>query len=503
MFHKVLIANRGEIAVRVIRACRDLGIISAVVYSEPDRASLHVRLADEAYFLGPAPAAESYLNIGKVIEAARIAHADAIHPGYGFLSENPDFADACAEAGIVLIGPSARSMRLLGNKTSARAFVRQNNIRMVPGSYQPLASMEEALQLADALSYPVMVKAAAGGGGRGMRLVKSASEMSTAYVDAGAEALSSFGDASLYLEKYIAGPHHIEIQVLADRQGNAIYLGERECSLQRRNQKLLEESPSPFCDEALRREMGETALRVVRAAQYENAGTIEFLVDAERHFYFLEMNVRLQVEHPITEAITGVDLVCEQLRITAGEPLSLRQDQVQPRGWALECRICAEDPDNALSPSPGVIRRLQEPQGPGVRVDSGIYQGWEVTVDYDPLLAKLSTFGADRAQAIARMHRAIREYRIAGIKTNLPLFVEILSSPEFQAGNTYVGLFEEVRKRNSKTKTHPDSLFNSHALAAALAYADATEPSFQAPDQEAENSWKLSGRPGFSNAVRR
>jgi acetyl-CoA carboxylase, biotin carboxylase subunit len=495
MFHKVLIANRGEIAVRVIRACRDLGIIPAVVYSEADRASLHVRMADEAYRLDPAPAAESYLNIDNVIDAAKAAHADAIHPGYGFLSENPNFAEACAKAGIALIGPSAEAMRLLGNKINARNLVRRNDIPIVPGTFRPLTSIEEATEESRVLGFPVMIKAVAGGGGRGMRLVRNEAQLGAAFETAGSEALSSFGDASLYIEKYISRPRHIEIQIFADRHGNAVYLGERECSLQRRNRKLLQESPSPFLDDTLRREMGETAIRIAKAAHYENAGTVEFLVDADRIFYFLEMNACLQVEHPVTESVTGLDMVCEQIRVASGEPLSLRQDQIQLRGWALECLICAEAPENALAPSSGLIHRMQEPHGPGVRLDSGIYQGWKVPADNDPLLAKLITFGMDRAQAITRMHRALREYRIAGIMTNLPLFAEILSSPEFLDGNTYVGLFEEVRKQSGKT-SYRSSLFNSHALAAALAYADATEPSFQPAEEETGNPWKLSGRPG-------
>jgi acetyl-CoA carboxylase, biotin carboxylase subunit len=502
MFHKVLIANRGEIAVRVIRACRDLGMIPAVVYSEADRTSLHVRLADEAYLLGPAPAAESYLDIAKVIDAAKAARADAIHPGYGFLSENPDFAAACAQAGMVWIGPSAESMRLMGAKTEARSFVRHQGIPVAPGAYQPLASVERAAEEARAMGYPVLIKAAAGRGGKGMRLVKDESHLGPAYAAAGAEALSALGDASLYLEKYIARPHHIGIQILADRFGDAVYLGERECSLQRRNRKWLEESPSPFVDETLRREMGEAAVRIVKAAHYENAGTVEFLVDADRHFYFLNLNARLQVEHPLTESVAGLDLVCEQLRLASGEPLSMRQDQVQLRGWSLECRICAEDPGHAPAPLPGTIRALQEPQGPGVRLDSGIYRGWTVPVEYGPLLAKLITFGADRHQAVARMRRAILEYRISGIKTNLPAFAEILSSREFMAGDIYIGFWEEVRKRNGK-KPDSSSLFNPHALAAALAYADATEPSFQPEDEKTETPWKLSGRPGFSNAFRK
>ncbi len=501
MFRKVLIANRGEIAVRIIRACRDLGISPVAVYSEPDRASLHVRLADEAYLLGPAPPLESYLDIKKVIEMAERSKADAIHPGYGFLSENPRFAEACASSGILLIGPSAESMRLAGNKTNARTLLREHRIPLVPGTCSNLTSVDGAIEEARILGYPVMLKASAGGGGRGMRLVTSESRMRDDFAAAGSEALNSFGDSSLYLEKYMVRPRHIEIQVFADRHGNAIYLGERECSIQRRHQKVLEECPSPFMDEELRREMGETAILVIRAVHYENAGTVEFLVDQNRNFHFLEMNTRLQVEHPITEAVTGVDLVCEQFRIAAGEPLSLCQEQVQMRGAALQCRIYAEDPDNAYSPSPGVIRGLQEPMGPGVRLDSGIYRGWEVAIHYDPLLSKLITSGADRTQAIARMYRAIQEYQVSGIKTNLSLFAEILSDHEFLAGNTHTGFLEELQMRREKEKTPPHSFPYSYALGAALAYADAAE--IGQPDQPAGSAWKLSGRPGFSTTIRR
>jgi len=503
MFHKVLIANRGEIAVRIIRACRDLGIIPAAAYSEADRASLHVRLADEAYLLGPALSSESYLDIGRVIGAAKRARADAIHPGYGFLSENSDFAAACEEAGIVLIGPSAESLKLVGDKSRARAFARKHDIPIVPGTCAPLSSAEEAAREAMILGYPVLLKAAAGGGGKGVRLVRNESGMRAAYEIAGSEIRSAFGDASLYLEKYIAEPHHIEFQVLADSRRNAICLGERECSLQRRNQKMMEESPSPFLDETLRRAMGDAALRLVLASGCSGASTVEFLVDAHGHFYFLDMNARLEVGHPVTEAVTGLDLACEQLRVASGEPLSLCQDQVHLRGWALGCRICAEDPDHALAPSPGVIRGLREPQGPGVRLDSGIYGGWEVALHYDSMLAKLITFGDNRALAIARMQRALREYRIAGIKTNLPLFAEVLSTPEFLAGEARVGLFEEVQIRFEKKNAVLPSLFKAHALAAALAYADATDPLFHSPDEEKESSWKLSGRPGFSSSFRR
>jgi acetyl-CoA carboxylase biotin carboxylase subunit len=503
MFRKVLIANRGEIAVRIIRACRDLGITPVAVYSEPDRVSLHVRLADEAYLLGPAPSIESYLSIGKVIEAAERAKADAIHPGYGFLSENPRFAEACAAAGISMIGPSAESMRRIGSKTGARTLLRRHDIPLVPGTCQALTSAEEAIEQARTLGYPVMLKASAGGGGKGMRLVTSESRMRADFPAAASEALNSFGDPSLYLEKRMVRPRHIEIQVFADRHGNAIHLGERECSIQRRHQKVLEECPSPFVDEKLRREMGEAAIRVVRAVRYENAGTVEFLVDQDRNFYFLEMNTRLQVEHPITEAVTGLDMVCEQFRIAAGEPLSLRQEQVQMRGCAMECRVYAEDPENAFSPSPGAIRGLQEPMGPGIRLDSGIYPGWEVSIHYDPLLSKLITFGADRAQTVARMKRAVQEYRIAGIKVNLPLFAEILTDREFLAGNTHTGFLEELHARREKAQGYSSSVFRSHALAAALAYADAARANVQQASPETGNAWKLSGRPGFLATPRR
>jgi acetyl-CoA carboxylase biotin carboxylase subunit len=503
MFRKVLIANRGEIAVRIIRACRDLGISPVAVYSEPDRASLHVRMADEAYLLGPASSVESYLNIEKVIQAAERAGADAIHPGYGFLSENSTFAAACENSGIPMIGPSAESMRLMGNKTSARTLLHQHGISLVPGTHTPLKSVDEAIEEARVLGYPVMVKAAAGGGGKGMRLVNDESQMAADFIAAGSEAFNSFGDASLYLEKCVRAPRHIEIQVLADRKGNVIFLGERDCSIQRRHQKVLEECPSPFLDEGLRRRMGETAVRVARAVDYENAGTVEFLVDSDRNFYFLEMNTRLQVEHPVTEAVTGVDIVCEQFKIANGEPLSLRQNQVHMRGWAIECRIYAEDPDRGLLPSPGVIQRLQEPIGPGVRLDSGIYQGWEVSIHYDPLLSKLTTFGTSREQAIARMTRAIQEYRIGGIKTNIPLLLEILRSEGFLAGNAHTEFLDEMHMAVPPQRERAASVFEPYALAAALAYTERTESSSRGAGPESQNAWKLSGRPGFSAARHR
>jgi acetyl-CoA carboxylase biotin carboxylase subunit len=495
MFDKILIANRGEIAVRVIRACRDLGISPVAVYSEVDRTSLHVRLSDEAYLLGPAPSTESYLVIGRVIEAAKRCGAGAIHPGYGFLSENPNFAEACAEAGIPFIGPSAESMRMMGNKTTARSVLQNAGVPIVPGTYEALQSSEEAAREAARIGYPVMLKAAAGGGGKGMRLVEDASRIAPDFEAASSEAQNAFGDASVYLEKFIQRPRHIEIQVLADRQGKAIYLGERECSIQRRHQKVVEECPSPLVDEPLRREMGEAALRVVQATNYVNAGTVEFLMDEDKNFYFLEMNTRLQVEHPVTEMVTGLDLVREQIRIASGEPLSLEQSQVQMRGWAIECRIYAEDPDHGFMPSPGVIRALSEPQGPGIRVDSGVYEGCEVSIHYDPLMAKLVAGGSDRQQAIARMKRALEEYRLRGIKSNVGFFVSLLSDPEFVAGRLSTKFIEEFTERGRKQAADP-ACPDAAAVAAALAYRKKEGVSTARRPGATVSAWRVQGRPG-------
>jgi acetyl-CoA carboxylase, biotin carboxylase subunit len=446
LFKKILIANRGEIAVRVIRACRELGIPSVAVYSEVDRASLHVRKADEAYALGPAAAAESYLNIPKILDAAKRSGADAIHPGYGFLSENAKFAQACAQAGIKFIGPTAAAMEMMGSKTRARQHMERANVPFVPGTSRGLESAEEGEQVAERIGYPVMLKAAAGGGGKGMRLVQSRGELKAALESAQSEAQRSFGDAEVYIEKAILNPRHIEMQVLADEHGNTVYLGERECSIQRRHQKVLEESPSPIVDPDMRRRMGEVAVRVAEAAGYTNAGTIEFLVDAQKNFYFLEMNTRLQVEHPVTELTTGLDLVHLQIRIAAGERLPFKQEDVLIRGHAIECRIYAEDPDNNFFPSPGKITLLLLPSGPGIRRDSGMYEGWTVPIDYDPLLAKLIGYGTNRKQATARLIRALNEYFVGGIKTNMSLFRRILNDPEFQAGNLDTGYLDRLLK---------------------------------------------------------
>src|SRR5262249_17683731 len=396
MFKKVLIANRGEIAVRIIRACREMGIASVAVFSDVDRAAMHVSKAHEAYHIGPAAASESYLNIERIIATARRCAADAIHPGYGFLSENAALARACAEAGIKFVGPSAAAMELMGSKTRARQAVQAAGVPFVPGSAKGLL-MAEADALAASIGFPVMIKAAAGGGGKGMRLVRSQGELKSAFETAQSEALRAFNNGELYMEKYIENPRHIEIQVLGDEHGNLVYLGERECSVQRRHQKVIEEAPSAVVDEDLRGRMGQIAVQAARSAGYTNAGTVEFLVDAQRNFYFLEMNTRLQVEHPVTELVTGFDLVHLQLHIAIGEKLPFRQDDVRIRGHAIECRIYAEDPENNFFPSPGKITKLLQPSGPGIREDTSIYEGWKVPLDYDPMLSKLIAYAPDRA----------------------------------------------------------------------------------------------------------
>jgi acetyl-CoA carboxylase, biotin carboxylase subunit len=470
MFKKILIANRGEIAVRVLRACHEMGIAAVAVYSDVDRASLHVRKSDEAYPIGPAAASESYLNIAKILGVAKKSGADAIHPGYGFLSENAKFAAACAEAGVKFIGPTAEAMEAMGSKTRARQAMEKAGVPFVPGTSRGLDSFEQAEKVAAQIGYPVMLKAAAGGGGKGMRLVHAAEDLKSALEGARSEAERAFGDSEVYIEKAILNPRHIEMQVLADEHGNTVYLGERECSIQRRHQKVLEEAPSPIVDSEMRRRMGEVAVRVAQAAGYTNAGTVEFLVDQQKNFYFLEMNTRLQVEHPVTELITGLDLVHLQIRIAAGERLPFKQEDVHLRGHAMECRIYAEDPDNNYFPSPGKIDLLQEPSGPGIRVDGGMYEGWTVPIDYDPLLAKLIGYGENRDQAISRLVRALDEYFVGGIKTNLSLFRRILSDPEFRATKLDTGFLDRMSKR--RVNAEGDRGVDSHAAeAAAIAAA--------------------------------
>jgi acetyl-CoA carboxylase biotin carboxylase subunit len=439
---KILIANRGEIAVRIARACRELDIASVAVYSEADRAALHVRMADEAFAIGPAPSRESYLHIDRVLDAVRRSGADAVHPGYGFLAENADFARACEEAAIVFIGPRSETIALMGEKTSARRLAVEAGVPVVPGTLQPVDDPDALRREADRIGFPVMLKAAAGGGGKGLRLVPDAASLASAAERARSEALSAFGDGSLYLEKALLRPHHIEIQVLADHHGHVVHVFERECSIQRRHQKVIEESPSPFVTPELRERMGALAVALAQKAGYRSAGTLEFLVDAGRNPYFLEMNTRLQVEHPVTEMVTGLDLVKLQIAIAQGEPLPFAQADLRQRGHAIECRVYAEDPAQGFLPSPGRIVALRAPAGPGVRDDSGVYEGAEVPIHYDPLISKLVAWGADRAEAIARMRRAVSEYAVLGITTTLPFFDRVLRHPAFVSGDIDTGFIE-------------------------------------------------------------
>jgi acetyl-CoA carboxylase, biotin carboxylase subunit len=502
MFKKILIANRGEIAVRVIRACHELGIATVAVYSDVDRAALHVRKADEAYPIGAAAAAESYLNIQKILDVARRSGADAIHPGYGFLSENAKFAQACADARLKFIGPTAAAMNAMGSKTRARQAMEKACVPFVPGTSRGVESHEQAEQVASKIGYPVMLKAAAGGGGKGMRLVHAPGELKSALDAARSEAERSFGDGEVYIEKAIVNPRHIEMQVLADEHGSTVYLGERECSLQRRHQKVLEEAPSPIVDAEMRRKMGEVAVRVAQAAKYTNAGTVEFLVDQEKNFYFLEMNTRLQVEHPVTELIAGLDLVHLQIRIAAGEKLPFKQEDVRLRGHAVECRIYAEDPDNNYFPSPGRISLLLEPSGPGIRIDSGMSEGWTVPIDYDPLLAKLIGYGTDRDQAIARLTRALDEYFVGGIKTNISLFRRILRDADFRAAKLDTGFLDRLLKRVDDTPVDSRTAEVAAIASGVFAALGSTPPgagsgaagSGSHAAEEADSNWKNASR---------
>ncbi len=439
MFSRILVANRGEIAVRIIRTCREMGIRTVAVCSEADRSALHTQIADEDVCIGPAPSRDSYLSILAILSAARVTGAEAIHPGFGFLSENPTFARICAKCGIALIGPSEKAMLLMGDKATARQTAKAAGVPVVPGSEGSLANVEEALATAEAIGYPVLVKAVAGGGGRGMRVAETPEALHSAFPLARAEARACFGDDRLYLEKYLLRPRHVEIQVLADRHGTCLSLGERDCSLQRRNQKLCEESPSPVLDADLRRRMGEAAVRLCRAVDYEGAGTVEFLLASDGHFYFMEMNTRIQVEHPVTEMVTGLDLIREQIRVAAGEPLGYGQDDVRFEGHAIECRINAESADRGFLPCPGTISVLHVPGGPGVRVDSAVYQGYTVPPYYDSLLAKLIVHARTRPEAVARMRRALGEFLIKGVDTTVEFQLDLLRTPEFNSGEYDTG----------------------------------------------------------------
>ncbi len=466
---KILIANRGEIALRLLRACRELGISPVAVYSDADRRALHVLHADEAYRLGPAPSVDSYLRGDRILDIARQCGADAIHPGYGFLSENADFAEACARTGITFIGPPASAMRELGSKTRARAAADRAGTPRVPGSVTGLSTAEEGLGIAESIGYPVMLKAAAGGGGKGMRAIRSAAELPEAFRAASEEALRAFGSSEVYLEKLIERPRHIEIQLIADQQGSVLYLGERECSVQRRHQKVIEEAPSAVVSPALRERMGEAACRLAKQAGYVNAGTVEFLLDDTENFYFLEMNTRLQVEHAVTELVTGLDLVHLQIAIAEGKPLPFTQEQVVLRGHAMEVRLYAEDPDAGFLPSPGRITRLVRPGGPGLREDEGVYEGWEVPTEYDAMLSKLVAYAPDRATAIARLRAALNEYVIGGIQTNLKLLRRLLADEAFCAARIDTGYLDRLLAADAPRTVAADGSAEGDTMAAAIA----------------------------------
>jgi len=495
MFRKVLIANRGEIAVRIIRALREANIRSVAVFSDADRDALHVRMADEAEHIGPAPSSASYLSMERILNAAKKHGADAIHPGYGFLSENPDFASACETAGMVFIGPPPDAIRRLGSKTAARVLAKQVGVPVVPGSEQAATDIAQARRLARELGYPVLLKAAAGGGGKGMRRVEAENELEPSIREASSEAERAFHNGEVYIEKVIEHPRHVEIQIAGDRYGNVIHFGERECSVQRRHQKIIEECPSPFIAEhpELRAAMGDAALRIARQAGYFNLGTLEFLVDQCGNFYFLEVNTRLQVEHPVTELVTGHDLVQLQLRLAAGDGLPFSQEDIQWRGWAMECRVCAEDPENQFFPSPGKILQLREPAGPNIRVDSGVYAGWTVPLEYDSLLAKLIAWAPDRHTAIHRLLRALKEYAIAGVQTNLSFFRELLEDEDFRQGKIHTGFIADFFARRAAAPEECENL--RRAIAAAAAYhANKTTPANIVIAENGGSNWRAQGR---------
>jgi acetyl-CoA carboxylase biotin carboxylase subunit len=495
MFSKILIANRGEIACRVIRACRELKVTAVAVYSDADKDALHVRMADEAYHIGPAPSAESYLCGEKIIDVALRAAVDAIHPGYGFLSENAQFVRDVMADGLTFIGPPPEAMEAMGGKISARKIAIAAGVPVVPGTTEPLASYDNARDVAGEMGYPVMLKASAGGGGKGMRLVSDESQLRSALETAQSEAKASFGDDAVYIEKAVVRPRHIEIQIFSDTHGNHIHLGERECSIQRRHQKVIEEAPSPINSAELRKAMGECAVKVARAVNYVGAGTVEFLVsDLDRSFYFLEMNTRLQVEHPVTELVTGIDLVREQINVAAGGSLSFSQEDVRLSGHAIECRIYAEDPSSNFMPSPGRIERLRIPQGPGVRDDGGVYEGSEVSIYYDPMISKFAVHGRDRDEAIERMRRALGEYEIAGLSTTIPFFREVMEDEEFVAGRLDTGFIERFFERRLISISVDEELRDIAMIAAALTHQKKiASRTMEAPAKKL-SKWVMSSR---------
>lgn len=492
MFKKILIANRGEIAVRVIRACREMDIVSVAVYSDADRSALHVQMADEAVCIGPAPPLESYLNMDKLLDVARLMGTEAIHPGYGFLAENYQFAALCEKEGIVFIGPNSKALQLVGDKVESRKSLSKIGVPIIPGMKSTVREIRRFREEAEKIGYPVMIKASAGGGGKGMRVVRHPKELKSSIEAGMREAKSAFGDESVYLEKCIERPRHVEFQVLADHHGNAVHLFERECSIQRRHQKIVEETPSTVVHKELRQRMGKTAVGVVREVGYTNAGTVEFLLDENRNFYFLEVNARIQVEHPITEMVTGVDLVKWQIRIASGEKLDIQQENINQRGHAIECRIYAEDPANNFLPSLGKIHFMKNPQGPGIRVDSGIYSGYDVNMYYDPILAKLIAWGKDREVARKRMVGALSEYVVLGIKTTISYLRDVMQQTDFISGRTATDFIE---KNMSEWTENEDGTFLQPALIAAAIHKQVqTTSKFGFRKRIEFSPWNTSGR---------
>lgn len=495
MIKKILVANRGEIAVRVMRSCREMGIKSVAVFSEVDRTSMHVRYADEAYCIGPAPSNESYLVIDNIIEVAKKTKADAIHPGYGFLSENAEFSDRCKKEGIIFIGPSSYAINTMGDKITARKTMQKANVPVVPGTIEPIQDLDKAVEVIMEIGLPVMIKASAGGGGKGMRLVKYEKDILSAVSSAKSEAKAAFGDDAVYIEKYINSPHHIEFQILADNHGNCIHLFERECSVQRRHQKVIEETPSPIMTPEVRDDMGKHAVAAAKAVNYSGAGTIEFIVDDDLNYYFLEMNTRLQVEHPITERVVSVDLVKEQIKIANNEVLSLKQDELVQNGHAIEARIYAEDPDNNFMPNPGLIKHITEPLGLGVRHDGYVYEGYEIPIHYDPLISKLIVWAPTRDEAIERMKRALYAYKITGIKTSIPFLNRIMDVPSFKEGQYNTHFIQDNEASLMEKEEPSQKLKDIASIAAFFNYLERIEERSDPVFKQANGSnWKNCGR---------
>ena len=495
MIKKILVANRGEIAVRVMRSCREMGIKSVAVFSEADRTSMHVRYADEAYCIGPAPSNESYLVIDHIIDVAKKTKADAIHPGYGFLSENAEFSDRCKKEGIIFIGPSSFAINTMGDKITARKSMQKANVPVVPGTTEPIQDLDKAVEVIKEIGLPVMIKASAGGGGKGMRLVKHEKDILPAVSSAKSEAKAAFGDDAVYIEKYINSPHHIEFQILADNHGNCIHLFERECSVQRRHQKVIEETPSPIMTPEVRDDMGKHAVAAAKAVNYSGAGTIEFIVDDNLNYYFLEMNTRLQVEHPITERVVSVDLVKEQIKIANNEVLNLKQDELVQNGHAIEARIYAEDPDNNFMPNPGLIKHITEPLGLGVRHDGYVYEGYEIPIHYDPLISKLIVWAPTRDEAIERMKRALYAYKITGIKTSIPFLNRIMDVPDFKKGRYNTHFIQDNENLLMEKDEPSQKLKDIASIAAFFNYLERLEErSLPVFKNDNGSNWKNCGR---------